>query len=224
MTNEKAIHIYPNGNKHRLFLVVLGIFLLAINLMLISSFWQSAKLLLIFTSLAAFVVFISGITKWLEPAFSFTLTPKNLTYHHRCGDYQLLWRDIKHISELEMTVGVERQSLPYIAISLHSLDAIVDTISPRLANKLIHEQKSLLIWCVQRYLVEMEDITMKFEPFKLQDRVITGPIAEFLHHCTTLHQALGYHLVIPTTALDRDTMAFSQLLKQCQISAKQYND
>ncbi|QOL24949.1 DUF2982 domain-containing protein [Thalassotalea sp. LPB0316] len=220
MTTE--IKIFPTSTRHSLFLSALGAVLLLICLLLINAYWQQAKLVLMFLTLASAVVLITGLSKHIEPKCSFNITPDGLTYLHRCGRWQLSWHAIKYIAPLRSTRGVEQQSLPYVGIVLTQLIDISTAITPRLANKLLHEQKPLLILAVQHDLLKVEDITLRFSPYKSAAGTITGPVGEFLHQCESLHKAFGFHLYIPSTALDRSVEDFSALLNQCKTASKNY--
>jgi len=97
-------------------------------------------------------------------------------------------------------------------------------ISPRLANRLIHEQKPLLAFAVKQQRLTLEQCQLSFEPFELPSgELLKGPLAAFFHHCTVLKTAFGYHLFLPETAIDRELIDFHQLLIQCMSSAKRYS-
>ena len=220
----RAIKIYANSTRHSLFITAVGVFMLLICLMLINSYWHEAKLVLIFLTLASGVVLITGITKQIEPKCSFDISPQQLVYLHRCGHWQLPWSEIKYIAPLHSTRGVEQQALPYVGIVINDLVRLADLITPRLANKLLHEQRPLLILAVQHELLKVEDITLRFSPYKTKAGIITGPKGEFLHQCENLKAAFGFHLYIPSSALDRSVEEFSVLLNECRVASASYDD
>ncbi|WP_284207580.1 DUF2982 domain-containing protein [Thalassotalea eurytherma] len=220
----QSIKIHSNATRHSLFITVLGCVMLLICLLLSNYLWSEAKLVLIFLTLVSVVVLVTGITKHIEPKCSFEISPQAVVYQHRCGQWQLAWSDIRYIAPVTTSRGIEQQTLPYVGIRLEELDKFAEAITPRLANKLIHEQRPLLILAVQHGLLSVEQITLRFQPYKSAYGLIKGPIAEFLYQSANLQQAFGFHLMIPSTALDRSIEEFSVLLKQCKESAQGYVD
>jgi hypothetical protein len=121
------------------------------------------------------------------------------------------------------TLGVNQLQLPFIGIRLSAIATLVNSISPRLANRLIHEQRPLLAIAIRLKLITLDQSQLNFSPFILANgQIIKGPLAAFMHHSSVLHEALGYHLFIPESALDRDLNAFCVLLNQCKQSTHNY--
>ncbi|WP_286267684.1 DUF2982 domain-containing protein [Thalassotalea atypica] len=140
-----------------------------------------------------------------------------LQYIQLSGCWRLPWGDIAHISVVKTTQGVEQVTLPYIGIKLKDTEHLVNVMSARLANKLLHEQKFLLIWAVNHHMITYEQSLINFTPYKLTDKKeVTGPLAAFLHQTKILEQIFGFQLYIPNTALDREITLFVQLLRDCQ--------
>ena len=89
---------------------------------------------------------------------------------------------------------------------------------------MIHEQKPLMALAIIQGLLTIEESQLNFNDFTLSSgRNIKGPLAAFLYHCQTLHNALGYHLYIPESSTDRELQQFCLLLKSCMSSAKNYD-
>jgi hypothetical protein len=194
-----------------------------LTLVLSQHYWRQFHLVLTFIYLAELVVFITGLAKYFQPQFSLTLTPSYLKYQHRYGQWQLSWQDIQRISLMNETLGVNPLQLPFIGIRLTAIATLATSISPRLANRLIHEQRPLLAMAIRLRLITLEQSQLNFSPFILANgEIIKGPLAAFLHHSSILHNALGYHLFIPESALDRQLNEFCVLLNQCKQSARHY--
>lgn len=224
-TASPIINIKAQASHHGMFLVLTGWVLFLLTLLVAQSYWQSIKLILMFILLVALVIIITGVTKLLQPRFSYHLTPESLQYQHIYGNWQLAWQQIQAIRPIRETYGLSIVELSYIGIRLHDLETLTTQISPRLANRLIHEQQPLLKFAVVQQLLSLEQIQINFTPFILQSGVqISGPIAAFLHHCESLHSALGYHLYLPETSMDRELSDFYQLLKQCQHTSQHYDE
>jgi len=212
-----VINIKAQANQHAFFLMLLAIVIFLITLTVSQFYWHSHHLVLIFVYLIAIVVMLTGLLKRFEPKVSLQLSPLKIQYNHRHGKWSLNWQQIQTINTIKEVVGLSTVTLPYIGIRLKNIDALAEQISPRLANRLIHEQRPLLSFAVRQNLLSVEETQLNFEPFTLSsEKIIKGPKAAFLHHCQTLFNGLGYHLYIPEQSMDRELGAFCQLLKQCQ--------
>jgi hypothetical protein len=223
-TQSPFINIKAKANHHALFLMLLAVVILIITLVVSQHCWRDFRLMLIFSYLIAIVVMFIGLLKRSEPSVSFRLTPQRIQYHHRHGNWTLYWQQIQNIKTIKEVVGLKIVALPYIGIRLKSLDVLAEQISPRLANRLIHEQRPLMSFSVMRNLLSLEEAQLNFNPFTLASgKIIKGPLAAFLHHCQMLHKGLGYHLYVHESSTDRDIDAFCQLLKQCQHYGENYS-
>ena len=138
-----------------------------------------------------------------------------IEYCHLNGKWQLQWQDIIRFGQVKADVRGEYTQLPYLGIKLKNLEHIAKSISPRLANKLIHEQQELLVLAIVNKEVGSEEDVINFEPYRLNDVIYKGPIAAWLHRSEQLAKAYGYHLFLPESSLDRDLKDFLQLLKEC---------
>jgi len=224
MTTPPFINIKAKANQHAVFLMLLAVVIFIITLIVSQHYWQSYRLSLVFIYLLALVIMLTGLLKRSEPRVSFQLTPQRINYHHRQGEWMLNWKQIQNINTINEVVGLSTVALPYIGIQLKSVDSLAEQISPRLANRLIHEQRPLLSFSVMQHLLSLEETQLNFNPFTLESgKIIKGPLAAFLHHCQILHKGLGYHLYIPESSADREIDAFCQLLKQCQHYSANYS-
>ena len=225
MTKQNpVIRIKAHTNKHDRFLIVVAALIAGITLFISQLFWQEHKLPLMFSYLTALVFAITGLAKLSEPAFSILLSPEYLSYQHRNGQWQVNWQQIQRFDLVKETIGLEQIELAYVGIKLVDIDMLAKQISPRLANKLIHEQKPLISFAVRYQLIPFERGIICFEPYQLTSgELIKGPIAAFLHHSKNLHDAFGFHLYLPASSLDRDLAEFNQLLRQCKQHSQSYN-
>ena len=222
-TTPPFINIKAKANQHAVFLMLLAVVIFIITLIVSQHYWRSYRLILVFIYLLALVIMFTGLLKRSEPRVSFQLTPQRIQYHHRHGNWTLNWQQIQNINTIKEVVGLTTVTLPYVGIRLKSVDALAEQISPRLANRLIHEQRPLLSFSVMQHLLSLEETQLNFNPFTLESgKIIKGPLAAFLHHCQILHKGLGYHLYIPESSTDREIDAFCQLLKQCQHYCANY--
>lgn len=222
-TPAPCINIKAKANQHAVFLMLLAVVIFIITLIVSQHYWRSHRLILVFIYLLTLVIMFTGLLKRSEPSVSFQLTPQHIQYRHRHGNWTLNWQQIQNINTIKEVVGLTTVALPYVGIRLKSVDVLAEQISPRLANRLIHEQRPLLSFSVMQHLLSLEETQLNFNPFTLTSgKIIKGPLAAFLHHCQILHKGLGYHLYIPESSTDREIDAFCQLLKQCQHYGANY--
>ena len=59
------------------------------------------------------------------------------------------------------------KDLPYLGLKLHSLNYIADHISPRLANKLLHEQQELIHLAINNGELNAEQGLINFSSYQL---------------------------------------------------------
>lgn len=210
------INIRPNSKRHHLFLIVLGCLLLMVSFFINMIFWQDYRPQLIFLMFASFIVLLIGYMKFTEPNISYQLTKKHINFIHRTGNWQVRWQDIIRIGDVKTVVGVEYVQLPYLGVKLNTLEYIAENMSPRLANKLIHEQQELLVLAVKNNEIVLDNGMISFEPFNLNGHVYKGPIAAWLFRTEQLVKIYGYHLFLSDNGFDRDKDEFLTLLKNCK--------
>lgn len=225
MTGEiPVIKIKAQSNHHAVFLMLMALVLFVTTLIISQNYWRQIQLVLTFIYLAELVIFITGLAKYLQPKHSLCLTPSSLKYQHNYGHWQLDWQNVQRISLIHGTLGLTQIRLPYIGIRLLQLATLANKISPRLANRLIHEQRPLLAFAIRLEFITLEQSQLNFTEFVLPSgEVLKGPLAAFFHHSSVLEKALGYHLFLPETALDRELDEFCLLLNQCMKSSVKYH-
>jgi hypothetical protein len=220
--NKNTIKIKAIARHHGLFITLSGFMALVIVAWLCSYYWQQARFPLLFMVLACIVTIFIGLLKLAEPAYSLIVAPKTLTFYHRHGHWQFNWQQIRNIHSVTNTVGITREELNYVGIKLNSIEAIANNISLRLANRMIHEQKPLIHYCIKQQLITFEQGVLNFEPYVLKDgKIIKGPLAAFLHHSEVLHNALGAHLFISANNLNASINDFVILANGYLTNAKQ---
>lgn len=218
--STKIIEITPKCKRNRYFLFCLGGGLLIISSLLNVILWEQYKIQLIFFMSVCLMVLFVAFVKFLEPPISYTMTPESIHYQHRHGQWTLPWQDIFRLGDIYIDVQGERKPLPYIGIKLTSLKNIAESISPRLANRLLHEQQELLLLALKNGQIKLPHGAINFEPFELQGTIYKGPIAAWLYRSEDLVAAYGYHLYLPENGFDRELDDFLGLLKQCHVFTK----
>ena len=222
---QPCITVKPIAKHNGIFLCLLGALFLFVAIIVAQFYWQTYRFTLIFLVLIGLVIMLIGVVKLFEPAVSLYLTPDKIKFNHRYGNWQLSWQDIQHINLVSEVVGLEREALPYVGIRLIHIDKIAKNISVRLANRLIHQQKGLVVFSVLHQLMTIEQSHFNFNPYTLSTgEVVKGPIAAFLHQSEQLSRALGYHLFLPADSFDRGINEFTRLLKECKTASSTYQD
>ena len=123
---------------------------------------------------------MTGLLKRFEPPYSLLLNPQGMNYCHRYGYWHLDWQQIQNINQMKETSGLICLELPYIGIRLHDLDSFVNQISPRLANRLIHEQRPLIAFAIMHRLLSLVQGQLNFTPYQLlSGKVVKGQLAAF---------------------------------------------
>jgi hypothetical protein len=215
------IKIKPIIKHHGLFICLVSIFCLIVLVIISQFIWLQAKLPLMFLISFSAVMLFLGICKLLEPKYSLLLTPDLCRYQHKKGHWQLPWHEIKAINTVTNTRGINLEQLAYVGVTLHNIDTLIASITPRLANQLIHEQKPLLAYCLSAGLITQQQATLNFEWYtSSKGEKLFGPTAGFLHQCHVLHDALGAHLFIAQINIDRSIEECVELLKRCKASSK----
>ncbi len=220
--DNHTIIIRARTSYHANVTILIGVTLLSISTWLASIYWQQAHLVMIFIIMVSIVTIFIGLMKKLEPKESLTLTPATIYYHHRYGHWQLPWSAIRRTDRIRVLQGLDHREFPYFGIQLNDLDELINTISLRLANRLIHEQRGLLIAAVQSGLMTMEQATINFEPYQFKGQTIKGPKAAFLYQVDALKQAYGYHLFIPFNSVHLTPDEFTKLLAACHRASLKY--
>ncbi|GHE95545.1 DUF2982 domain-containing protein [Thalassotalea profundi] len=222
MSPLPEILISPNTKRNGMTLTVFSVLAFFLLLTLGQIFWHTAKLPLIFLILVSFVGLVLGIVKLMEPEYSFKLDPIAFNFIHRKGAWSLPWAVIKNARPVKNVSGIDTEELGYIGLSVTHISEIASRIPPRLANHLIHEQRPILLYCVSRGLLSIEEAVVNFNEFVVDQHSLKGPVAGFLHQCTLLHGVFGAHLFIPQTDIDRSMDEFSRLLLDCKASHHRY--
>ncbi|TRX56777.1 DUF2982 domain-containing protein [Thalassomonas sp. M1454] len=190
--------------------------LLALSFTLNYWLWDDFKIQLTIIMFASFVVLLIGVLKKFEPSYSYKLTPGQLSFYHRSGKWHIKWQDIVRIGSVKASIQGQLIELAFIGIKLNNIETIAASVSPRLANRLLHEQKELIQLAVSTNEIKPQDAIIKFEPYNLQGKVYKGPIAAWLYRSEQLMKAYGYHLYLPEDSFDRSSNEFKNLLKQCK--------
>lgn len=210
-----VIYISPNSKRNQVTLMALGGLLVFAVIAFIPNYWAVGHLVLSFLLSVGLILLFIGILKYLEPPTSYELTRNKLKYQHKYGGFEINWGDIQRLAQVKEQTFWQEDKLPFIGVNLKDRDHFLATLSPRLASRLIHEQRPLTSYAVRHQLIKFEQGIINFEPYKYGNKLIKGPIAAFCYHAEALREAFGYDIFLPITSFDRDLDEFMTLLESC---------
>lgn len=194
-----------------------GVLLLGIRADLASS--QAWVIWFLLTLVAAFV----GLKKLSAPVVLAESTATGLLYHHPGGSWNLPWQQISHVQQVE----VQGRELAWVGIRINDYDQFLQTISLRLAVRLLIEQRAVLIAavggscpsgrCAGDFLVDALE-------FKTSKQMYKGVQAMFGQRMAHLRQLVGADLLIPADFKDCSPHDFSQHINRQRMIFTQENN
>lgn len=220
------IQIRAVSKRNGLTTAVVGLVGLMLSSSIMAAVPDELRLGAIFLISASLVTVLIGWLKIREPAFSLTLTKQAIVYQHRFGRWTVDWNNIQRIDVPVIHVALQRTPLDLVGIKLKRYPPLLHSISPRLANNLLLEQRPLLL---QNKPEVMEENVSNYGANLLEDdrfkdhdgQQFTGIQAMFANRMTKLRERLGYDLYLQASELDRPVNEFVTLLRQCQQQALQ---
>ncbi|PSX21130.1 DUF2982 domain-containing protein [Photobacterium kishitanii] len=219
----ETLHIHSDKitAKHYVWLVIIVI---TISLAFLSYFNTKLSAISIFIVLFLMITILLVMIKIITtPSVSFTLTFMHCQYHSRYGGWATTWHNVTHIGHA--TVGTQgwHTSLPWIGIRLKSYDNFISSICPRVASRLLLEQRVLLIMAL-KYSVDshhqLEDILFDDSPFITQDgEQFIGLQAMLANRMRYNRELLGFDFFIADDVIDRPIADFIGLLRRYKAAA-----
>lgn len=222
MGKQHEVNLRALANRNSIeFMIVGGVALLVIMLFvsLRATEITVLEIALLTTAISAVIL---GFFKSQEPFYSFTLSECNLKYNHKYGSWQLKHENIKMVGVPSIANDFETLELNAVAIKLNNIDDFLLALSPRLACKLLIEQRHIFLQavkihckngtCPSEWLVEPSEFRSD------SGQTYTGLIAMFANRMSNLHTLTGYHLLLPANVLDRDIWHFSSLLNRWKLN------
>lgn len=214
--NDDTIIIRPIAKHHQSFLLVIGVVLLATSVTLNGLYWHDYKFQLMLLLFVSLIVLFVAFLKVTEPSDSLTISRQSISFRHRYGKWHIPWKNVLRIAQPSIQTNFQYVDLPYIGIRTSSLKELAENITPRLANRLIHEQKELLVVAARYNHIKLENGLIHFEPYELEGTIYKGPIAAWLYRTEQLSTIYGFHLYLPENSLDRSIESLVALLMNCK--------
>lgn len=223
----KTLHVKPMVRKNGLTLILLGIIVTITMIFILFLFREQPLIPFVSGLLAGLMMIFIGSLKLVEPHFSLSLCHDCLQYHHKYGGWILKWRNIQRIDQPLIHLGWDLVALPYIGLKIKDYDDFLTLITPRLAVRLLTEQRAVLLQALRS---EQQDCAiggcgdafrgeglLEESHFRSSSgQRYEGVIAMLANRMTRLRDLLGYDLLVPDNSLDRDPAEFVRLLHQYQ--------
>ncbi len=174
----------------------------------------------VFLTSASIVALLVGYFKLREPEHSIEISPSEIAYHHRLGNWEIHWDNVQRIDCPRVRRGIDHVDLETIGIRIKDYGPFLNSVSPRLATHLLMEQRPLLFQnkdenCPSGSCYEQSMFDDKH--FKLPNGdVYTGIKAMLANRMTQLRERLGFDVFVSSSELDRTPGEFVALMRECQ--------
>ncbi|SMY15242.1 hypothetical protein PAQU9191_00460 [Photobacterium aquimaris] len=157
------------------------------------------------------------------PSVSFTLSFMHCQYHSRYGGWTTTWYNIADIGHATLGTQGWYTPLPWIGIRLTNYDDFIDSICPRVASRILLEQRVLLVMALKSqpnsaYL--LEDMLFDDSPFITsngeQFRGLQAMLANRMRYNRIF---FGFDFFIADDVIDRPITDFIGLLRRYKAAA-----
>ncbi|WP_440054999.1 DUF2982 domain-containing protein [Pseudoalteromonas sp. T1lg65] len=207
--------------KHGLEFMLIGGIVLIVLMVFVKLRPTPISILEIIIASAMLVLLLVGFLKSQQPYFSLTLSPRNFSYIHKYGSWSVTHHNFHSSGIPKVQQGIETLELNAVGIKLNDIDDFLSGLTPRLAGKLLIEQRHIFLQavkmncktgnCPTEWLVE--DTQFK-SPSGIK---YTGLLAMFANRMNNFKTLTGYHLIVPSSELDRDIWQFSTMLNRWKL-------
>lgn len=152
------------------------------------------------------------------PELSFTLTFMHIQFHSHYGGWLAKWKNIEQIGQASISVDGWYEPVPWVGIKLKDYEEFVRSICPRVATKLLLDQRVLLVMAHKRMSdppYELEDILFDDSHYHTTSGyVFKGLQAMLANRMRYNREFLGYDFFISEDFLDRPAADFAGLARR----------
>lgn len=223
----KTLHVIPMVRRNGLTLILLGVVITIAMIFILFLSHEQPLIPIIAALLAGLMTILVGAWKLNEPHFSLSLCQDCLQYHHKYGGWILKWGNIQRIDQPRIHLGWDLVPLPYIGLKIKDYDDFLTLITPRLAVRLLTEQRAVLLQAMQSERPDCpgggcgdgllgEGLLEESRFRSPSGQRYEGVIAMLGNRMIRLRDLLGYDLLVPDNSLDRPPAEFVRLLHQYQ--------
>lgn len=211
----KRIKISANAHKYGgEFLVAGGVVLIAV--LLVVKFKPDPVSIFDFAVIvASLFAMLIGYFKLSEPRYNLVLSKNGLVFYHRYGKVRISRKNIASIGQVQISNDRQLLELPCLGLKLKSLSPLIKRMPPRLALKLIMEQRSWLMAGIKiKWPTGNVPEDWLIEESKYHDKFNTnGLLAMLTHRLEHFDTLFGYHFLISYNYFDRSAEEFENLLQ-----------
>ena len=169
-------------------------------------------ILIISAAMTAF----AGWAKLAEPKYFLEYDEQGLHYHHRLGSWHLPWDSFLFCGVPELN----QQALGYIGIKLKDYQLFLQQLPPRLAVRLMTEQRTLYLETVRQGCAQGQcatELLSEKEYFDTANAHFSGIKASFAWRMLRLADATGFELFIPVNTSAEDSMLLCRQINQSRL-------
>lgn len=225
VAQQMQAKLRAQANRHSIEFMIVGGISLAVIMIFVSLRSSEISILEIALTSSAIVAILIGFLKSQQPYYSILLDAQQIIYVHKFGQWQIGIHNLHSCGIPQAGETFELLELNAVGIKLISIDEFLEALSPRLAGKLLIEQRHIFLQavkmhckngnCPSEWLIEPDE-------FKSDSgQTYTGLIAMFANRMHNLKTLTGYDLLLPANVLDRDIWRFSTLLNRWKLSPEQ---
>lgn len=219
----ETLHIHSNKITKKHYIGLIATFM-TISLAFLGYFNTKLSAISIFVIIVLMMAVLVLIIKTMSTSnMGFTLTFMHCQYHSRYGGWITTWHNITYIAHVTLGSQGWQTSLPWIGIRLKNYDDFIGSICPRVASRILIEQRVLLIMAL-KYNTDshhqLEDILFDDSPFISQDgQSFTGLQAMLANRMRYNRELLGFDFFITDDVIDRPIADFIGLLRRYKAAA-----
>ncbi|GEK09400.1 DUF2982 domain-containing protein [Pseudoalteromonas sp. McH1-7] len=213
------------ANRHGAEFMLVGAIGLVVIMLFVNLRGTPISIIEIFLASAMLVAIFIGFLKSQQPYFSLCFNEQEFSYVHKYGAWSLPIVNFHSSGIPSVQQGIETLELNTVGIKLNDIDAFLINLTPRLAGKLLIEQRHIFLQavkihcengnCPSEWLIEDTSYRSK------AGKEYTGLMAMFANRMDNLKTVTGYDLLLPATALDRDIWQFSAMLNRWKLNPKE---
>lgn len=216
------VSLRASANRHSIEFMLAGGICLGVIILFVTLRATPPTILELALAAAAICSILLGFLKSQQPFYSIELSTLAFNYVHKFGVMHVSYGNFHSSGVPFVTQGVENLELNAVGIKLNNIDEFLAELTPRLAGKLLIEQRHIFLQavkihcangnCPSEWLVEE---TCYESP---DGRVYTGLMAMFANRMQNLKTVTGYDLLLPANVLDRDIWQFATILNHWKLN------
>lgn len=215
------IHTEKLTTKHYIWIAIIFTTLSFTLLSYFNTQLSTIRILMVTMSLGCILLLT---TTFFNPSsMSFTVTFMHCQFHSHYGGWSTTWHNIQHIGNVTLASGEWHHPLPWIGIRLKNYDDFIRTICPRVASRLLLEQRVLLVMVLKHSVHpnhQLEDILFDDDPFITSNgEQFHGLQAMIANRMRYNRELLGFDFFIADDVLDRPVNDFIGLLRRYKAAA-----